>query len=367
MSSICASSLWPSIEEEMATRLWPGEGQMWSAPDVFPHDAQGACSGITNSTQTGQDGPNPKPKVNPIFCDKLSITASLDEDQLQEATANLMKAMDQGWGKRRGSRLYKYSASLSPGIFIGEQDPASMRIDLGARNVDVSDFRMELNPAKCDVCAAAALASAVLPGLGDHLLEHGKVTRMDLAVDVGPISFADVGLAVSKTQVSQAFWGADGALETLYWGAAKNFVVYDKLRESTPLHMVPKDDPPPTMLRFEARYKPSGLALHELPEVPNLFSRFRVCGWPGFSEVTDADKFWVTMFMDSGRQRGITAALKLLPPTERKQMQRRLEKHATEFWDAESIWAGYAAVAAQILNLCEPASPVQLYAPMAAA
>ena len=307
-------------------------------------------SGITNSTHKGQT--DVIPKVNQLVCDKISITCPLDKDVLVAAIENTKQAASEGWCYSHFSRLYKHAFVCSIHDFWdgNANNPVTFRLDLDSKLAGVSELRIELNPAKVNVEAVGDFCQILIPHFCDSIKSKSKVTRCDLAVDVGPIAFNDIGITVSKCSVSQAHWGTDGVIETMYWGASKSFTAYDKVKESTPIHEVPKGDPPPTTVRFEARLKPENLKFEELNTVTNPFDRFLICGWPGFSDLTGT-KYWFALFLDSARQRGLKAAMMMLPEKERKTVRRRLKKYAANFWDPKTIWLDYPAVVSQLTTL----------------
>ncbi len=328
------------------------------APKLMPPDADQFPSNSTSTGQNSDPTTHPDPVVSPLFCDKISIVCPLTDNEMQMIKDRMHALTENGWACKRPSRRYKHALTVSlSGWMVDQSGPSTIRLDMGARRPDMGDFRIEFNPHKLRAADVATLVSSLAQPLGEKLLAHGRITRIDLAVDVSPIRFADVGIHVAKYSTSQAFWGSDGGLETAYWGK-KAVVVYDKLRESCPAHEVPKADPPPTTLRFEARLKPN-LALGNITQLPNPFERFRVCGWPGFS-APDPKRRWLALFMDSARQSGITATLSKLSQADRRWVLRRLESTRRDFWEPQAIWAGFPALVEDLLAFTQAAQPLPL-------
>lgn len=204
----------------------------------------------SNGTPTGHLFNTIQPKVGKLFCDKLSLTLDISNSELSELERRTNQLLDKGLGWRSSSRLYNYGARLLGLSGLAEDSHSNLRVDFGAKRAGVRNFRMELNPHKANLQLIAQICQAMVPDFGERVLTGGRITRMDLAVDVSPLSFANLGISVSQYSASQAFWGRDGVLETLYFGTKKQFKVYDKLRESTPDYMVGKSAPKPTVLRF---------------------------------------------------------------------------------------------------------------------
>jgi hypothetical protein len=345
----CSSCKADVIMVIVSPNLMPLEGEVLSDP------------ASSNSNELGHTETE-TPMVSPMFCDKFSIVCKLSPSLVAEAAANLDKLIEEGLANRQYSKRYRHEALIHPSSmpWMGTAFPGAACLSLDAKIAGVSDFRLELNPSKANVLGLAEVLSFLAPDLPPILLEKGRVKRVDVAVDVAPLSFADVGIHVSGQQLSSAHWGGDGVLETGYWGANKGFCVYDKLRERHPVHEVPKDGPAPTTLRFEARLKPD-TAFHSLEVLANPFERIVVAAWVGFSDTSDSECWWLPMFLDSVRQRGTTAALKLLPQTQRKFIARRLEKCRVDFWDPATIWERWPIVVQHLHMLTSPAHSLPVH------
>ncbi|TDI65643.1 MAG: hypothetical protein E2O90_07015, partial [Alphaproteobacteria bacterium] len=53
------------------------------------------------------------------------------------------------------------------------------------------------------------------------LLQQGKVTRVDVAVDLMNVSIDDVLIVTKTPEKSHVYYGIDGGTETMYLGASK--------------------------------------------------------------------------------------------------------------------------------------------------
>lgn len=207
-----------------------------------------------------------------LCIDKLSMTYS-DENPVNVdiACQHLIDAhqndLFSGSMLRPGSR-HKIHMTIpiynSDGLKIG-----SMLINAGARFAGIADYRIELNPArlgKYGVDEAIHILDQIFTDGGKRFIAEGKITRIDLALDLRGVSLSDV-IIWNKGQRKHATYTDKGQPETMYFGTPRSnqTTAYDKRH----------GDDLATSLRLERRMKPRCYG-YQLIDMPNPFFNIRM-------------------------------------------------------------------------------------------
>lgn len=172
------------------------------------------------------------------------------------------------------------------------------------------------------------------------LLQDGKVTRADAAVDLVNVSIDDVLIVTETPEKSHVFYGIDGGIETIYLGASKynkmgHTAIYDKQQQLDDVGRTEKFGGVP-LTRIEARSK-TLTPIVNLPLLPNPFKEINLM-MPVEVEPPEKNHHWM-FFLDSCRYRGIEGALAKLPDALVPKYTEALELSIHASWDTDKIWS----------------------------
>ena len=175
-----------------------------------------------------------KPKL-----DRLSVTFSVHDDAIKAAIRVHLSKLAAGagsivtpWQKRRdwGSQKYDraYALKVAPGRTVLVQCAP-----LTSAN---SLLRFEFNPNGIGPEAVKAFRESIPLLTAGHfdyqaLATQGRVTRLDIAVDLVNIDIEDVLIATPKPGVTNSYFGLSGKAETKYLNVNKKgsrMYVYDR-------------------------------------------------------------------------------------------------------------------------------------------
>jgi hypothetical protein len=182
-------------------------------------------------------------KVYPLVCDRLTLTCDIPP---------AVKSLYIGWFKQENATAkkgYKYSGMIkdvsmktSPYLPDDEDKITSAYIQCDPFDHNVGFIRLDFNPATIDISQLKWLVNNnwmthKLYGF-DYLLEHGRVTRIDFAVDIAYEKVDDLYFYyenMQRVEVIRTFKGQTEYIEsqTEYIGgkikAAKRIAIYDRL------------------------------------------------------------------------------------------------------------------------------------------
>ena len=191
----------------------------------------------------------------------------------------------------------------------------------------------------------AQLMSLVPDGWG-YFVEHGRVTMIEVTVDLPNISVDQFHL-VPKQGPSSMAWKANGQLETLVLGKAKGSQtkVYDRGKKRVALGQT-WTGPPTT--RVERRLRLNS-PLAELGTLANPFASMQMVAIPTGPPPEEIKSAYIwTLFLDSVSVRGLSTALKLLPKGKRTMYRQWLLAHPTSWWQPADIWSKWPTVLADL-------------------
>ncbi|WP_192357699.1 hypothetical protein [Mesorhizobium mediterraneum] len=176
----------------------------------------------------------------------------------------------------------------------------------------------------------------ILPDGWLYAVTHGRVTRMDVAVDLPGLTMDSIHFQPQKAAYSQRLF-PDGQLETIYIGKSKSAqtVIYDRSKKRAKL-----GQSMPQCLRIERRMKLGGMKLTNLLGMKNPFLNTKLAvALPGPPNPAK-EKEWA-MFGDSVKERGLPAALTLLPKDRRVAYKKHIDAHLLPIWNPEEIWKSW--------------------------
>ena len=201
-------------------------------------------------------------------------------------------------------------------------------------------LRAELNTDKLGSDGLAYVKSQLdylLPFGYAQLLNNGKITRADFAIDIYGVHIEEIVTKPHRLRSHRSIVGQDSVLETVYFGSPRGnqLVVYDKVKQLKSVNLEPEHE---VMTRIEARRKPN-LPFLSLPDMPNPFAKTEILD---LSVINSLDPAYVLqLFRDSCRVRGLKAALKILPSPVRSKFLKTLNGTGYQWWNPDAIWEGW--------------------------
>jgi len=226
---------------------------------------------------------------------------------------------------------YSFTTDPSTGVNIGQR------------------VRLEFNPSKLGIEGLEHLhdiLSSVIEGGWQVFVTDGRISRLDVAVDLVGVRISKLKLVPPKAVVSQTWNSAKGKLLTYQWGKPKGSFtqIYNKTAEME-ARGIPVSGPQIT--RFERRLnQPVCKTLTKLAELENPFAGFVLT--TTVPEAPDDGPAYVwPLFCDSVSLRGLHASLQLLPEHKRPVYKKQFAKAAPDWWDPDAIWAQWPAVVEQ--------------------
>ena len=186
----------------------------------------------------------------------------------------------------------------------------------------------------------------VLPGGIDDIVDKGKVTRLDLSVDLTGIHIDSLLAAYPGMQVTRVFCKS-GKMETLYLGGnegARFVVLYDKVQEvkhqNAKWH-VDKPLPFSPTTRIEIRLRPD-VTLVQLAAMENPFQKLIIAS---LASVPEYDELTWRLFVVVARTRGAQDALLMIKDkNQRKTFRDRVKTGIPSWWQVEKLWEKWPAV-----------------------
>lgn len=287
-----------------------------------------------------------KAKVSDVVIDKISIVLGVDDKYhhtIKEQLAELLS--DHGYKITRPR--YKFSAR----IFLEYPDICA-EVSICPKHPSYPFFRVEFNPAAGCVQNLKGIVDQILPGGYEQLVEGGKCTRIDAAVDVYGIDINDLIILYPKMRKTKGFYN-NGKLETYTLGikyGETEICVYDKaaqikmLNEKSEIKLpIPKQP----ITRIEVRKK-KGYLFKEIASVPNFFEGIQISSYFSFVPVIDKEKF--SLFLEVCRSRGAVDALKMLNETNRERYRKLIQSCKLIWWNPQKIWDGWKCASAILIG-----------------
>lgn len=207
--------------------------------------------------------------------------------------------------------------------------------------IDISNTafaRFELNPwkiAEDGLMEFAAICASFFYDGYEYVQEHGKVTRVDAAMDLYGVTVEQIQFTQGQRATSQKY-SFDGEVQTLYSGSSKGqqLKAYNKAAQ---LKLKGKE----TVSRIEHKLLPQ-IHLNKLHTLPNPFKSVQIT-MPPANPPLGVEKYMWMLIRDCIKQRGTTAALNLLPPDLRKKVRETLKNSSQKEWDSDILWKKWHA------------------------
>jgi len=297
--------------------------------------------------------------VSDLFCDKLTITidykSPADQQQIAENIKEFIDA--KGHAKHYPGIQYKHRVFVYSGDY-----PSTLQVlaEYGPKMSGLNFFRFDFNPAQVDMEWIEWFLLTVLPGGVDDIVDKGRVTRIDLSVDLTGIHVDSLLAAYPGMQVSRVFCKS-GRTETLYLGGtegAKFVVLYDKVQQvkhqNAKWH-VDKPLPPSPTTRIEIRLRPDA-ALVQLAEMENPFQKLIIAP---LKLVPEHDELLWRLFVAVAQMRGAQDALLMIDDkNQRKKFRDGIKAGVPAWWHVEKLWKEWPIVLRKTFLLDSCSKPV---------
>jgi len=283
--------------------------------------------------------------VNDLFCDKLAFTIDYKSTTDKKHIANNMKEFidAKGYAKHYSGNQYKHRVFVYAGDYPSK---LQMLVEYEPKTSGLNFFRGDFNPAHVDMIATESFLLTVLPGGIDDIVDKGRVTRLDLSVDLTGIHIDSLLAAYPGMQVSRVFCKS-GKTETLYLGGtegARCVVLYDKVQQVK--HQNAKwhvDQPLPfsPTTRIEIRLRPDA-GLVQLAAMENPFQKLIIAP---LASVPKQEELPWRLFVVAAQMRGAQDALLMIDDkNQRKTFRDRIKTGIPTWWQVEKLWEKWPAV-----------------------
>ncbi len=287
-----------------------------------------------------------KPKI-----DRLSVTLAVDNPaaskkirkHLSELATSATPILT-AWKKRKGWGSGKYDLSFD--MTLGGDK--HVLVQCANAKSPVSLLRFEFNPDAIGPAGVKQFRTQLPEITGglvsyDQLAHAGKVTRLDLAIDLVNIDIEDLLISTPKPGVSNAYFGLTGKAETKYLNVNKrgsDLYVYDR---KTHLQKLQADGVGAGSEFGQAKY--TRVEVRAIPNKPivqleKLHNRLKRIGLLDIeaAEPPEQPHHW-RLFQDACRYRGLAGALALLPDGVRGQYEDAVTEIEASLWRPELIWS----------------------------
>lgn len=248
------------------------------------------------------------------------------------------------WSK--GPVAYKATADL-----VVPTSGHTVRLEVGPKTkTPTHTLRLEFNPTALGAPGIAFLKKHLEELVPDglsfaHIIANGKITRLDVAVDLVGISLTDLLVSAKSGGKQHWYLSATGKPETGYLGIGKSdknakWKTYNKRQQvkDTVKTLAEPAYGGLSHTRVEYTYTPMKSFLH-LGKLENRFTEFSVA-YPMAPKGVKSHQW--AFFIDSCSRRGEKAASALLPEgTLRSRYEKALVSAHASFWRPEKIWEAW--------------------------
>jgi hypothetical protein len=208
-------------------------------------------------------------------------------------------------------------------------------LQAGPHLLGLPSYRLDFNPSKMSATGIAEtlmLLDSIMDPPPLEFFHKGKVTRVDVAIDLWGFTVDDLIVQNKRKQKHGVYSDRYGVPETVYLGTPKSsrLVVYTKIDPKTG----------ELRTRIEPRLKPKCVGW-EVASLPNPLSKMSLC----LASVLDGLVPGVPgrLIADSIRVRGVKHVLDVFPTKIGKQIEKTLIASATPLPKPDFVWSLWPA------------------------
>ena len=295
------------------------------------------------------------PTLSPLFVDKLSLTLHVSDDEKKIVLNNFNKVLGEHYGgKIWESTNYNYNKK----IYI---DGEYILFQCWPKQVGSNWLRLEFTPSKIPPSEVASIVNLILPGGYQELIEYGKVTRIDFAINCKNLSVANLlfyypGLAISKNHLKS------GAIQSAYLGgdeSVNQFVFYDKVADIKQNNnklgkSYKKEVPDCPTTRIEWKYRPKEyITLKCLQSnTSNVFEKLSLSIMTGQPDTPANDKEeLVGLVFELSKSFGLQQALFAIRKHHRNEIRDIIIKSSkSNWWKPSDLWKTFPEALKEIIS-----------------
>ena len=187
----------------------------------------------------------------------------------------------------------------------------------------------------------SSVLGALMPDGWGYFVKHGRLTRIDVAVDFPKVLIDDFHFLPLQAATTKQ-WRVNGKLETYTHGkpAGNHTAIYDRKtkRIAQGKSWIGKEG-----MRIERRMKPPSIAkLTDLVKLPNPFKSMRLVSMPTAPPAEQTKMLYVwDLFRRAADAEGLVGALALLPEEKRTLYRKHLDANTQPWWNPDAIWKNW--------------------------
>lgn len=218
-----------------------------------------------------------------------------------------------------------------------------LHINANASLKEITRLRLEFVPHDLGLHGVINLNSSLLlflPGGWGQFIAHGRISRIDIAVDIPGVTMDSIWLLPKKAGGTH-HWRSNKGIETIKWGKrnGNETMVYSRKakREAQNQEWDKIAD-----VRIERRLRQQKRQVSDLKSMPNPFEGIVISpNIPGPPELKPSSEYIWPLFTDAVKVRGLVPALNLLPANRKAQFRKHIKDNGFEWWKPEEIWKGW--------------------------
>lgn len=217
-----------------------------------------------------------------------------------------------------------------------EKDYPNFQFDHHAKQA--KRFRLEFSPealGAAGLIELKMLLGGMMEGGWEFVLEHGKITKLEVTVDIPKIEIETL-LVLPQQRTTAQTWSMGGTLQTLVLGKANSNQtrIYNRgaKRKAKGQH-----SPEYEGTRVERILK-TNQPLSGLHQMANPLAGLKIIVSPLPPPKEHKPYIW-SLFMDAVHRRSLPVALGLLPPEKRAMYREWMTMNSVAWWQPDEIWA----------------------------
>jgi hypothetical protein len=285
------------------------------------------------------------PVLSKPFIDKLYITVKFLPESHEKIISGFTELEQNGDGLKCYKAAYEHNLKISKNFpdYAGE---ALLQCSPNTKKKDYNFFRLEMTPSRIDLNNLKTILDKTVPDGYEGVLKNGKVTRIDLSVDITNIAVSEIIATYPKMRVERHF-GMGVKKQTKILGSPasnKSITLYDKVQEQKVFNKKHADTPNKlskgNLTRLELSLKKTKITLAEIAVSPNPFKPLSLVAYPGCLSLKNYNPLW-TLFLNVCQDHGGKAALAHFNKNDKDVYSYRLKHEGkSDWWKPGILWEG---------------------------